>query len=145
VLHIRPDPAATIVGDLAAPDTLPSGQFDCIILTQTLQYVFELPAAIRNIRRSLRPGGVALITLPGIAPLCADEWAESHYWFFTCASVERLLSAEFDRDKLSVTPHGNLYAASAFLHGAAVEEVSKKRLRRVMPEYPIVITARAVA
>ncbi len=145
VLHIRADPSATIVGDLAARDTLPSGCFDCIILTQTLQYVFNIGEAVTNIRRALRPGGVALITVPAIAPLCDDEWANQHYWFFTCASVRRLLNAEFNDDKLVVAPHGNLYAASAFLHGAATEEVSEKRLKRVMPEYPIIISARAVA
>lgn len=50
------NPRATIIGDLAVPATLPAGQFDCIILTQTLHLVFDMAAAIANIHRALRPG-----------------------------------------------------------------------------------------
>jgi SAM-dependent methyltransferase len=146
VLHIHPgNPAATIVGDLASPQTLPSDAFDCIILTQTLQYVFDLQAAVQQIRRALRPGGVALITVPAISPICGDEWRDSHYWLFTTRAVERLLSGSFDSDKVSVSSFGNLYAASAFLHGAAVEEVNRRKLAPVNPEYAITVVARAMA
>jgi SAM-dependent methyltransferase len=146
VLHIHPgNPAATIVGDLASPGTLPPNAFDCIILTQTLQYVFDLQSAVQQIRQALRPGGVALITVPAISPICGDEWRDSHYWLFTARAVERLLSSAFDSDKVSVSAFGNLYAASAFLHGAAVEEVNRKKLVPVNPAYAITIVARAVA
>jgi SAM-dependent methyltransferase len=146
VLHIHSgNPTATIVGDLADPGTLPTERFDCIILTQTLQYVFDLEAAVANIRRSLRAGGVALISVPAISPLCEDEWKASHYWLFTSLAVQRLLAADFDREKISVADHGNLYAATAFLHGAAVEEVNRKKLRQLDNDYPVTITARAVA
>jgi SAM-dependent methyltransferase len=146
VLHVHAANAcATIVGDLADPGTLPPDRFDCIILTQTLQYVFDLSAAVANLRRSLRRGGVALFTVPAISPLCDSEWRPWHYWHFTSASVERLLAAEFDRDKISVAALGNLYAATAFLHGAAVEEVGSKKLREIDSRYPVTIVARAVA
>lgn len=146
ILHIHAgNPAATIVGDLADPGTLPAERFDCIILTQTLQYVFDLEAAVANIRRSLRSGGVVLITVPSISPLCEDEWKASHYWLFTSLAVGRLLAAEFDPDKISVAAPGNFYAATAFLRGAAVEEVSSSSLRKSDPDYPVTITARAVA
>lgn len=146
ILHIHAgNPAATIVGDLADPATLPADCFDCMILTQTLQYVFDLETAVANIRRSLRPGGVGLITVPAISPLCEDEWKASHYWLFTALSLERLLASEFDRDKISVATHGNLYAATAFLHGAAVEEVNGSKLRGTDSSYPVTISARVVA
>lgn len=146
VLHVHSgNPDATIIGDLADANTLPANRFDCIILTQTLQYVFDLDAAVGNVRRSLRPGGVALITVPAISPLCADEWRACHYWLFTALAVERLLAANFDRDKIVVTAEGNLYAATAFLHGAAVEEVDSSKLRKSDRDYPVTITARAVA
>jgi hypothetical protein len=44
---------------------------------------------------------------------------------------------------VSVEGVGNLHAATAFLHGAAVEEMDEANLRPVMAEYPVVITARA--
>lgn len=146
VLHVHSDnPAATIVGDLADANTLPENSFDCVILTQTLQYVFDLRAAVSNLRRALRPGGVALITVPAIAPMCEDEWLKGHYWLFTAASVERLLAAGFGNDKVDVECLGNLYAATAFLHGAAAEEMSRRKLRQVDHAYPVTIAARAVA
>jgi SAM-dependent methyltransferase len=68
------------VGDLADPSTLPASEFDCIILTQTLQLVFDMAAAIANCRRALRTAGVLLITVPGITPLDRHEFLDSWYW-----------------------------------------------------------------
>src|SRR5262249_24112974 len=133
-----------IVGDLADPATLPAGQFDCIILTQTLHLVFDMAAAIANMRRGLRPGGVLLITVPGISPVGPGgdyDW----YWSLTRDSLRRLLTASFDQDKVEIATFGNLFAATAFLHAAAVQEVPRRKLDRSDPNYPVTIAARAVA
>src|SRR6266508_1565007 len=43
VLDINPaNPHATIISDLAAADAISSNTFDCFILTQTLQYIYDL-------------------------------------------------------------------------------------------------------
>jgi SAM-dependent methyltransferase len=149
VLTLHPgNPAATIVGDITDPATLPSDQFDCIILTQTLQYVFDVPKAMQQVRRALRARGILLLTVPAIIPDCPEEWQASEdclYWKFTCSSVKRLLEGAFDRAKIEVRACGNLYAATAFLHGASVQEAIKAKLQPVEPTYAITITARAVA
>ena len=139
------NPRATIVGDLADAATLPAGQFDCIILTQTLHLVFDMAAAIANVHRALRPGGVLLITVPGISPLDALAFRDSWYWSLTEPSLRRLLSGPFDPQKVELETFGNLYAATAFLHAAAVEEVSKRKLDRFDRRYPVIVAARAVA
>lgn len=136
---------ATIVGDLRRPGLLPAKAFDCIILTQTLQYVFDPPGAIGQLRQALKPGGALLLTVPGVAPISLDAWRDSFYWRFTANSVQRLLVDAFEPASVEVLPLGNLYAATAFLHGAAVEELNRKKLKPVMPEYAIVIVARAIA
>lgn len=138
------NPKATIVGDLADPATLSSGQFDCIILTQTLHLVFDMAAAVRNVRRSLKPGGVLLITVPGITPVGPHE-DYSWYWSLTEQALRRLLSECFDEDKVTSATFGNLFAATAFLHAAAVEEVPRRKLDRFDPAYPVTVAARAVA
>ena len=52
VLHAVPgNPAATIVADLTSATNVPSARFDCIILTQTLQYIYDLRAALRTVHR----------------------------------------------------------------------------------------------
>lgn len=138
------NPRATIIGDLGDPATLPEEQFDCIVLTQTLHLVFDMAAALANLHRALRPGGVLLVTVPGITPLDRVEFLDSWYWSLTAPALERLLSGPFDSEKVSVSAYGNLYAATAFLHAAAVEEVSKRKLDEYDRAYPVTIAARAV-
>jgi SAM-dependent methyltransferase len=138
------NPKATIIGDLADPSTLPESTFDCIILTQTLHLVFDMATAVANVRKALRPGGVLLITVPGITPVDSGlgyDW----FWSLTQDSLRKLLEASFDPAKITVETHGNLFAATAFLHAAAVEEVSKRKLDPVNHAYPVTVAARAVA
>ncbi|MGA7670628.1 MAG: glycosyltransferase, partial [Nitrolancea sp.] len=78
VLHVHDgNPHATVVGDLATADHISSDTFDCIILTQTLHLIYELPAAVRTIQRILKPGGVVLATVPGISQISNDEWNQN--------------------------------------------------------------------
>lgn len=135
---------ATIVGDLADPEVLPAENFDCIIVTQTLHVIYDMPAAVRQLRRALRPGGIALFTVPGITPVRPNE-DHGWYWSLTEDSLHRLLSESFGPEKVAVSTFGNLFAASVFLHGAAVEEVPIRKLDRFDPAYPVTIGARAVA
>jgi hypothetical protein len=146
VLHIDPGrPQATIIGDLAEPGVLPQQTFDCIILTQTLHLIFDMATAVDQIHAGLKCGGVALITVPGISPLDRREWKASWYWSLTDLALARLLGGPFDREKVTIATHGNLYAATAFLHGAAVEEIEAAKLAYFDPAYPVTVTARAVA
>ena len=145
VLHLDPgNPRATIVGDLANPATLAGREFDCIILTQTLHLVFDISSAIANVRRSLKSGGAALITVPGITPRRPDAH-DGWYWSPMKEALRRLLCAHFDDGKVTVESFGNLFAATAFLHGAAVEEIVRSKLEPTDPAYPVVIAARAIA
>ena len=48
VLHVHHgNPRATFVGDLTDPDVLPEAAFDCIVLTQTLQLIYDVRARDR--------------------------------------------------------------------------------------------------
>jgi SAM-dependent methyltransferase len=146
VLHIHAGhPQATIVGDLADPGALPKQTFDCIILTQTLHLIFDMSTAVEQIHAALKPGGVALITVPGISPLDRGEWKASWYWSLTDLALARLLSGPFQRKKVTISTYGNLYSATAFLHGAAVEEIETAKLAHFDAAYPVTVTARAVA
>ena len=138
------NPKATIIGDLADAHTLPEDRFDCILLTQTLHLVFDMKAAIANVHRALRPGGIVLITVPGITPLDRVEFLDGWYWSLTAPALQRLLCGSFPSENVLVETHGNLYAATAFLHAAAVEEVSKRKLDRFDRAFPVTVAARAV-
>ena len=145
ILQVDPRPPATIVGDLSEPGVLPEHAFDCIVLTQTLHLIYDMPAAVAQLQRSLKPGGVLLVTVPGITPIDRGEWKESWFWSLTEKSLARLLGDAFGTAQVGVTTYGNLFAATAFLHGAALEEVGTARLQPLDPSYPVTVAARAVA
>src|SRR5205085_1129710 len=49
VLDINPsNEKATIIGDLADPETLPADTFDCVICTQVLMLIYDIRAALAN-------------------------------------------------------------------------------------------------
>jgi SAM-dependent methyltransferase len=143
VLDFNPaNSAATIVADLNDADALTSAAYDCIILTQTLQYLFEPAKVIGNLHRSLKPGGVLLMTVPGITPV-RDSGAV-WYWNFTDAAVEQLLRDHFASSELGVRTFGNLASVTAFLHGLSAGELKESELAPCDPAYQVVIVARAV-
>jgi SAM-dependent methyltransferase len=144
VLHVDPHaPGATIIADLAAGDGIPSDAFDCVILTQTLQLLYDVPAAIRTVHRILAPGGTLLATVPGITQLDEGVWRESWYWSFTEASMRRLFTDHFGSPDVLVESHGNVLAAIAFLEGIAAEELRPGELLAADPRYPVIVTVRA--
>lgn len=139
------NPEATIVGDLATAKDIPSDAFDCIILTQTLQLIFDLRAALGTVYRTLRPGGVLLLTVPGISQIARDDgegWKD--YWRFTTSSVQRLLEEVFSDTDVTIGSRGNVLASVAFLEGLAAGELTEAELDHQDLEYQMLITARAV-
>lgn len=145
ILHIdTSNRRATIVADLADAPHIPDGNFDCIILTQTLQLVFDLMAAMRTLDRILAPGGVLLVTVPGISQVAADSvWGKTWYWAFTRQSVERLLRERMGAAELGIEVQGNVMVSSAFLYGLASPEMTPEELHTHDPDYPLMIMARA--
>ena len=145
VLHVDKDsPEATMVGDVCDPDVLESGAFDCIVFTQTLHLLFDVQQGIRQLYRALAPGGTLLLTVPGISPIDPFAWKDCWYWSLSYASVKQLLNQNFGHDNHAIKTFGNVYAATAFLHGAVLEEVELAALRKPDPGYPVVICARAM-
>ena len=144
VLHVDAEaPGATVVADLSDADHLPSEAFDCIILTQTLHLIFDFSAAVRTLRRILAPGGVVLVTVPGITQIDTGEWAHSWYWSFTIHSVRRLFGEVFGPASIAVEQHGSVLSAVAFLEGMAAEELTETELSAEDPAYPVFIGVRA--
>ena len=141
-VHDR-NPRATIVGDLVSPPSVAGNAFDCIICTQTLQYLSDPAAGIATLRHMLKPGGVLLATMPGISPVATrSEWGPTWYWAFTAVGVERLLRAGFGDGTFSVVTYGNVLAAVAFLHGLSPADTSDDELNETDPDYPVTIAAR---
>ncbi|HEY9771522.1 MAG TPA: glycosyltransferase [Coleofasciculaceae cyanobacterium] len=144
VMHVKEgNPLATFVGDLTNADCLPSDTFDCFILTQTLHLVYDFRLAMQTIYRILKPGGVVLLTVPGISQLATDEWSSYWCWSFTSYSTQHLFEEFFPLDCIQVEVHGNVKSAIAFLQGLCTAELSQKELDYKDPCYPLLITVRA--
>jgi SAM-dependent methyltransferase len=136
------NPAATIVGDLATGEGIPKSMYDCIILTQTLPFIYDLHSAARNCYQALRPGGVLLVTVPGISQISRfdmDRWGD--YWRFTNLSMTKLFCEFFEEKNIQVKTYGNVKIAVAFLHGLAAEELKKEDLDHIDPDYQLIISA----
>ena len=145
VLHITEgNPEATIVADLTNADQIPSDAFDCIILTQTLQYIYDIRSALATIYRILKPGGIFLATIPVISQVVRCSWGDNWYWAFTDQSSQLLFEGYFSKANVQVEKYGNVLAAIAFLHGIAQEELTKEELLYQDDEYQVTITVRAI-
>lgn len=138
------NPNATIVTDLNDARELPTAAFDCIVLTQVLPFVYDVRAALRDLHRSLKPGGVILITVPGITPIAHAELGHTWFWSFSQRAIERLVAEHFPERSITSTVYGNVLAATAFLHGVAFEEVTSEDLKPTDPNYQVIVGVRAM-
>jgi SAM-dependent methyltransferase len=143
VLHAHDQQVATIVGDLAELEDVPCNSFDCMVITQTLHLIYDVRAALSNIYRLLKPGGVLLTTFPGLTQISDEDWRDSWYWGFTSYSAERLLKEVFPHSNVEVRSRGNVLVSAAFLFGLSDRELTKEELEFNDPDYQTIITARA--
>lgn len=145
ILHVVPgNPKASIVADLTVGDNIPSNIFDCIILTQTLQFIYDVRAALRTLYRILKPGGVVLATFSGIGQISRsdmDRWGE--YWRFTTLSARKLFTEVFPEDRVTAQAYGNVFAAVACLHGLISEELRREELDQFDHNYEVLVATRA--
>jgi len=136
------NPDATVVADLAAANAVETATFDCFILTQTLQYIFDFEAALGHVHRILRPGGTVLCTVPVVSRIGRDEIA-SEFWRFTPTACSALFERAFPDGEVEVRGRGNALACVAFLMGLAREELKPGELDSDHPFFPLLVTVRA--
>lgn len=144
VLHRTGVPESTIVGDLMTGENLPADAFDCFICTQTLHVIEDLDAAVAGVRDTLKPGGVALVTVPGVSQTSREDRRDWGDWRrFTRQGAQRT----FERagfGQVEAVSHGNVLVCAAFLYGFAAEELTSTELGFEDSEYELLVTVRAV-
>jgi len=134
------NPEATIIADLTAAGVIPSNRYDCFILTQVLQSIFDTRAAIAEAHRILKPAGVLLVTVPAVSAVIAS----GDYWRFTAMACRALFAGAFGADHVEVRSYGNVLSAIAFLAGMAWEELSRRELDVHDDRHPLLVAVRAV-
>ena len=139
------NPEATIVGDLTNAPQIPDDTFDCAIITQTLQFVYDVRAALTTLHRILAPGGVLLATVPGLTKISPIEDATyGEWWHYTGRSLGRLAAEAFGDASVEVETYGNVLAAVGFLYGLAASDLRREELDARDPLYEVVVGLRAV-
>jgi SAM-dependent methyltransferase len=146
VLDASPDAAdATVRGNLETGEGLPREAYDCFICTQTLSLIYDLRSAVANAHALLRPGGVFLVTVPGISQQADPEHEEfPDYWRFTKRALHRLLADAFGEANVEVQAHGTAVATGSFLYGVPTERVDPTLLAPHDPDFEMVVCGRAV-
>ncbi|SRR5581483_10071476 len=141
----RDNQQANIHADLRDLAVIADATYDCIILTQVLQYIDDLDAAIRECTRILKPGGALLVTVPSLGKLDGQEDnVFGHYWRLTRDSARYLFSKHFRPENLEISAWGNVLVGLAFWIGLSCEELSRRQLEYFDPVYACGVSIRAI-
>ncbi len=139
------NPDATFIADLTNFDTLPENKFDCFILTQTLNFIYDYKKAIDGLFFSLAPKGVGLITVGGISQISRydmDRWGD--FWRFTDLSIKMACEDIFGKGRVEVFSYGNILSAISFLEGISAEELTNEELFYNDNDYQILLGIKVV-
>lgn len=128
-------------GDLQSGEGIRNNFFDCIILTQVLDFIFDVHAVVETIKESLKIGGVCLATVSGITPISRSDMDRyGHFWNFTSKSLKELFA--IDGLKTEVVLYGNCKVACALLQGMAAEDLTQEELLCRDDDFQVIIAAR---
>ena len=131
----------TIKGNLATGEGIVENFCDCLICTQTLQFIFDLHSTVKNIHKILKPNGTALITVPGISQIDMagyKSWGEA--WRFTKQSLRQLFEESFDKENIQEASLGNVKTAICFLYGMCQEDLNDDDYSMNDEMYPVILT-----
>ena len=146
VIHfVEGSPGATIIADISDCPHIPSESFDCIILTQTLHYLFDMPAAVSELHRILAPGGHLLVTVPGISQISRhdmERWGDR--WRLTSLSAAELFATAFSPADTTVITYGNVFASVCLLEGVVAEKLRPRELDLHDDDYQVIVAVDAV-
>jgi SAM-dependent methyltransferase len=135
---------ATIHGDLRNLLATKDNSYDCIILTQVLQFIDDYEKAISECKRILKPDGVLLATLPSISRIDVAAGVGNDYWRWTPAGAKYVFSKYFREEQLEVRGYGNVLIGTAFWVGMAQKDLRKDELNHWDPNFPVLVTVKAI-
>ena len=145
---ISPETSATkadIICDITKSEIISSNTYNCIVCTQTLQFIYDMDSAIFHLNRILKPGGILLATFSGISQISRYDmkrWGE--YWRLTNASAKKLFLKYFKKDNINIKTYGNVLVAISYLHGLSSDELTKDELDHIDSDYQAFVMVKAV-
>ncbi len=131
---------ANIYGDLRKLNNIAGDTYDTLIITHTIGLIDDVPAALSECYRILKPGGTLLLTASAMSPSLTGGGG---FWRFTTNGFTHLMKKIFLSGNFEVKSFGNVLSGQAFWVGMAQEEMSLDELEYNDPRYSVVIAARA--
>ncbi len=130
--------------DLTAHSSLDAvGEYDCVIATNVLNFIYDFKAAIEGLAKLTRPdGGALLATLAGVCQISRydyDRWGD--YWRFNDMSIRHLFEEYFE--EVEVISYGNAPLAAAFIMGLSQEELPNSLFEHHDHDYQVLIGVKA--
>jgi SAM-dependent methyltransferase len=106
-------------------DAIPveDGSFDVVLCLQVLEHVPDPSAAIRELRRAVRPGGRVLLSTHGVYPYHPNP---EDLWRWTHEGLERLFRANGEWTSVTVTPGAGTAATVAMLLAHVIDLACKR-------------------
>ena len=115
-------------------------EFDTMIITQTLAYIYNLNEVINTIYRSLKQGGHCFVTVTDIGHMGSIETEKyGAFWGFHRAGIAKLFTEVFGENNVMIESYGNLKTVVAQLYGICAEDLDKKIINKKDDRYPMII------
>ena len=102
---------------------LDDGSFDVVVCLQVLEHVADPAAAVRELRRVVRPGGRVLLSTHGVYPLHPNP---DDLWRWTPQGLERLFFANGEWESVTVRPGAGTAATVAMVVGHVIDLLAKR-------------------
>jgi len=116
------NPYADLHGSI---DAIPveNASFDVVLCLQVLEHVADPPAAVRELRRAVRPGGRVLLSTHGVYPFHPNP---DDLWRWTHDGLDRLFRANGDWSSVTVRPGAGTAATVAMLVAHTIDLLMKR-------------------
>jgi hypothetical protein len=131
-------------GDLTIFETFAGlGQFDCLIATNVLNFIFDFDRAVKGLASLVKPkSGVVLVTVAGLSQISRfdyERWGD--FWRFNDMSIRRVFERYFN--DVDVVAYGNAPLAAAFIMGLSREDVPASLFEHQDSDFQILVAVKA--
>lgn len=128
------------MGDLRTGEGIAKDFYDCIILTQVLNFVRDIKDTPNVLIDSLKIGGTLLISVSGISAICRYDMDKyGQYWNFTDKSIRDMFMRS--NTECQVWTRGNCKVACTFLQGMGCADLTEEELRETDEDFQVMIFA----